>query len=714
MSSMTRTPTGLAIALIVSLSIVLISPVISAQVDETFYVTPEELPVRELEVEGPFSGLTSQEKLYAHWMAQASWIGSIITWEQLSPESPGLLRLFQRVFSTDRVALRREASRRGVTDEEMLWLKQYAARCYSNCGNYLSFGDTKFVPRLEAKSFAAIVEAAAEIRVDPSLIELWDELRDAIYSLEADELQLGMGREGLSAYYSENVTKADLDVVSSFLKKKNIEAWNTRVFKNDDGTLIIRFASVLEAPAQTFKHEGRMIEMQWGDYSEILRGVCDCLGEALKYVANDNQRRMVLAYINHFMGGETDDHKISQRWWVQDKGPVVETNIGFIETYRDPMGVRAEWEGLVAVVNKEQTKKFGKLVEAAPSLIPLLPWTKDFEKDTFTRPDFTSLEVLCFANSGIPAGINIPNYDDIRQNVGFKNVSLGNVLRAGGGKKSRISFLEDEDQDIYRHTLDEAFEVQVGLHELLGHGTGKLLEVNKEGKKNFSPKLINPQTKKPVATWYQPGETWGSLFTTMASSYEECRAEAVGLHLCLDKDVLKIFGHEGQEAEDIIYVNWLNMARAGLSGLTFYTPENKKWRQAHMQGRFALMQVMREAGILKIYKTDEGDWRIKLDRAAIKTKGRDAVADFLNKLHVYKATADVKRGRDLYERYTAVDETFEDIRAYVLSKRKPRHLWVQPVTDVDDDGEVILRRYPATFDGVIESFLDRFAFMTED
>ena len=58
------------------------------------------------------------------------------------------------------------------------------------------------------------------------------------------------------------------------------------------------------------------------------------------------------------------------------------------------------------MVNKERTRAFQKLVEAAPTAIPKLPWSKDFEKDEFSAPDFTSLEVLSFASSGIPAGIN--------------------------------------------------------------------------------------------------------------------------------------------------------------------------------------------------------------------------------------------------------------------------------------------------------------------
>lgn len=186
-----------------------------------------------------------------------------------------------------------------------------------------------------------------------------------------------------------------------------------------------------------------------------------------------------------------------------------------------------------------------------------------------------------------------PSYDDIRQVDGFKNVSLGNVLRAQAPNEE-ITFLRPEDKPLFEKFRGKSFEVQVGIHELLGHGSGKLCEQFTDGTANFD--LSNPPQSpisgQPIKTWYKNDETWGSKFGSMAASYEECRAESVGIYLSTESEILSIFGHSGQEAEDVLYVNWLLMARAGLLALEFYDVKSKKWGQAHMQARYAILQVM--------------------------------------------------------------------------------------------------------------------------
>lgn len=85
---------------------------------------------------------------------------------------------------------------------------------------------------------------------------------------------------------------------------------------------------------------------------------------------------------------------------MKDVGPVVESYIGFVETYVDPYGARAEWEGFTAIVNKALSAKYEKLVDGASELIKVLPWGKEFEVNVFRKPDFTALEIVTFATGG--------------------------------------------------------------------------------------------------------------------------------------------------------------------------------------------------------------------------------------------------------------------------------------------------------------------------
>ena len=63
-------------------------------------------------------------------------------------------------------------------------------------------------------------------------------------------------------------------------------------------------------------------------------------------------------------------------------------------------------------------------------------------------------------------------------------MSLGNVI-ASKPPKQKMNFLSAADDGLVRQWQAAAFEVQVGLHELLGHGSGKLFIQAKDGSFNF-------------------------------------------------------------------------------------------------------------------------------------------------------------------------------------------------------------------------------------
>lgn len=123
---------------------------------------------------------------------------------------------------------------------------------------------------------------------------------------------------------------------------------------------------------------------------------------------------------------------------------------------------------------------------------------------------------------------------------GFKNVNLGNVYPKPS--KANIKFISESDKDLMCKYSKESLTLVVALHELLGHGTGKLFTKDADsGELNYDPAVKNPFTGEEITTAYISTETWSQKFGKLHSGYEECRADSVALHLINFEEPFKIF-----------------------------------------------------------------------------------------------------------------------------------------------------------------------------
>ncbi|KAL2608825.1 hypothetical protein R1flu_027398 [Riccia fluitans] len=176
--------------------------------------------------------------------------------------------------------------------------------------------------------------------------------------------------------------------------------------------------------------------------------------------------------------------------------------------------------------------------------------------------------------------------------------------------------------------------------------------------------LSHPLTGEPVSTWYEPGETWNSVFGDISSAFEECRAECVGLFFSAHPEAMEAVGYTGQEAEAL-------MLRAGFLAIETYSEDTGFWAQAHAQG-------------LQYYE--------------LYLQPRSLMPN-----------ADVAKGREFFSVLTTPPKYLLELKRIISANRS---MFVQAHTRItknkEGESRVMLEEFDATSVGIIESGLARF------
>lgn len=259
-------------------------------------------------------------------------------------------------------------------------------------------GNQKFVPDVTAEAFRKIAG------ISPKTKAGLDKIIDPL--LAVPPFSLGYpSKNAQSGYYpcDEPITQDEIAKVSEVMNKKSIGPENTRVRKVvKDGKPVLQ---LLQASAETGPLKNGPDELAdgmflvRGDHSEELAKTCSALEKAKEYAGNDKQTQFLTHYIECFRTGSLEAFQESQKAWVTDVSARVENILGFIEPYRDPAGIRSEWEAMVGIADADEIKRLKNFVDSSTTFIRQLPWAVKgvndgkgpFEKSLFEAPDFTSV-----------------------------------------------------------------------------------------------------------------------------------------------------------------------------------------------------------------------------------------------------------------------------------------------------------------------------------
>ena len=617
-----------------------------------------------------WENLSFEQKQYIYHLSEAAKAGRDIFWDQNFKYGLKIRKVLEKIF--DQYKGEKES------DEYKEFLV-YAKRVFFSNGIHHHYAEEKFLPGCSKEYFSKLMEQSGQQELTDIIIpmlydpQLFPHRKNTTGTgdllLESSvNFYEGVSRTEAEAFYAKMEDPKDSQPISYGL--------NSRLVKRD--------GKVYE---EIYKADGL--------YGPAIEQIIHHLQKAAEHAENDKQREYISLLVEYYKTGDLRTWDLYNVAWVKDTESPVDFINGFIETYNDPLGMKATWEAVVNFKDQEASKRTDIISSNAQWFEDNSPIDPQFKKKEVKG---VSAKVITVAQLGgdchptSPLGINLPNADWIRKEHGSKSVTIANISEAydKAAEESPKSLTTEfswnqEEIDLLRTYGSLTNNIHTDLHECLGHGSGQLMD-----------------------------GTPSNALKEFSSPLEEARADIFALYYMADPKMLELGILPDADAYKAAYLSYI---RNGLFTQFVRIDLGKTVTQAHMQGRKLIAEWCYEKGkeenvIERV--TKEGKTYFVINDYV---KLRALFADLLRELQRIKSQGDYAAGKNLIETYSInIDPSLhkELKERYASLELKPYGGFINPdIIPVEKDGKVIDYKveYPEDFLGQMLEYGKKYSFL---
>ena len=603
-----------------------------------------------------FENLSLRQKTLVYYLSQAALEGRDILFDQNGRYNLQIRRLLEVVY---------EDYQGDRATEEFRAFEVYLKRVWFSNGIYHHYACDKFVPDFSEDYLRELVASVEEERLPLEQGETRETMCGKLFPVIFDSSVMP---KRVNQTDGEDLVLTSAANYYSGVTQKEAEAFYAAQ-KAQGGDEPVMFGM----NSRLVKENGCLKEEVWkvgGMYGPAIEKIVAWLEKAATVAENDSQRKVISLLVEFYKTGDLklfDEYSIE---WLKDTRSHVDFVNGFIESYGDPLGMKASWESIVNFKDVEATSRTEIISASAQWFEDHSPVDSRFRKEQVTGVSAKVITAAMLGGDLYPStaiGINLPNSNWIRSVHGSKSVTIGNLIdaynKAARGSGFREEFVYgDVERNLLDRYADLTDNLHTDLHECVGHGSGKLLPG------------VDPDALKAYG-----------------STIEEARADLFGLYYLPDTKLVELGLTPDAEAYKAEYYSYM---MNGLMTQLVRIEPGCNVEEAHMRNRQLIARWALEHGAdtraVELVRR-EGKTYVKVNDYQ---ELRRLFGRLLAEVQRIKSEGDYEAARRLVEKYGV--QVDPELHAEVLARYRTLHLapykgFVNPVYTAltDDEGKIV-------------------------